>query len=58
MASDTDKVKIYVRLLDEGTEVSRPTDAVDIGNGLYRLLPDSTGTYLRAVAPGQTNKLF
>jgi hypothetical protein len=24
---------VYVRLLDEGTEVSRPTEAIDLGNG-------------------------
>jgi hypothetical protein len=32
-------IKIYVRLLDEGTEVSRPTEAVALGDGLYKLLP-------------------
>jgi hypothetical protein len=31
------KVEIYVRLLEEGTEVSRPTQALDLGNGLFRL---------------------
>jgi hypothetical protein len=35
----TNKVTIYVRLLDEGTEVSRPTEALDLGNGLLKLLP-------------------
>ncbi|HSR12011.1 MAG TPA: hypothetical protein VLS90_11270 [Thermodesulfobacteriota bacterium] len=34
-------MKIYVRLLDEGTEVSRPTECVDLGNGRYRLLATS-----------------
>ena len=34
----TNKVKIYVRLIDEGTEVSRPTEALDLGNGLLELL--------------------
>lgn len=33
------KVKIYVRLLNEGTEVSRSTEALDLGNGLFELLP-------------------
>jgi hypothetical protein len=33
------RVEIYVRLLDEGTEVSRPTYALDLGNGLFRLEP-------------------
>jgi len=31
-------VTIYVRLLDEGTQVSRPTEALDLGNGLFKLL--------------------
>jgi hypothetical protein len=35
----TNRVKIYVRLIDEGTEVSRPTEALDLGNGLLELLP-------------------
>jgi hypothetical protein len=32
MASNTKTKKIYVRLLDEGTEVSRPTEALDLGD--------------------------
>jgi hypothetical protein len=32
-------VEIYVRLLDEGTECSRPTQALDLGNGLFKVLP-------------------
>ena len=32
-------VELYVRLLDEGTSVSRPTKAVSLGNGLFKLLP-------------------
>jgi hypothetical protein len=32
------KQKTYVRLVDEGTEVSRPTEALDLGNGLLELL--------------------
>jgi hypothetical protein len=36
--SDTKtRVRIYVRLLGEGTDVSRPTQAVDLGNGRFRL---------------------
>jgi len=31
------KVQIYVRLLEEGTDVSRPTQALDLGNGLFKL---------------------
>jgi hypothetical protein len=38
MASSTDKVTIYVRLLDEGVEVFRPTLAEAVGQGRYRLL--------------------
>src|SRR5215469_12884141 len=32
-------VEIYVRLLDEGTDCSRPTQGVSVGHGLFRLLP-------------------
>lgn len=32
-------VEIHVRLLDEGTDCSRPTKAVNVGKGLFRLLP-------------------
>ena len=35
----TNKVKIYVRLIDESTEVCRPTEALDLGNGLLERLP-------------------
>jgi hypothetical protein len=35
----TNSVTIYVRLLDERMEVSRPTEALDLGNGLLKLLP-------------------
>jgi hypothetical protein len=38
MASDTKTIKLNVRLLDEGTEVSRPTEGLDLGNGLYKIL--------------------
>ena len=34
-------VEIYVRLLDEGTECSRPTRALELGNGLFKVLPTS-----------------
>lgn len=37
------KIKIFVRLLEEGTEVSRPAEALDLGNGLFRIL--ATPTY-------------
>lgn len=32
-----EKIEIYVRLLEEGTDVFRPTYALDLGNGLFRL---------------------
>lgn len=32
-------VQVYIRLLQEGTECSRPTQALDLGDGLYRVLP-------------------
>ena len=31
-------VTIYIRLLDEGTEVTRPTKAEEIASGLFRVL--------------------
>jgi hypothetical protein len=31
--------EIYIRLLNEGTEVSRPTKAVDLGSGIFIVLP-------------------
>ena len=30
---------IYIRLLDEGTEVFRRTEAEELDNGLFKLLP-------------------
>jgi hypothetical protein len=30
-------VSVYVRLLDEGTDCSRPTQAEPLGNGLFKL---------------------
>lgn len=37
--NDVGLVPIYVRLLDEGTECSRPTQAERVGNDLFKLLP-------------------
>ncbi len=37
--NETDLVPIHVRLLDEGTPTSRPTQAKRIGNDLFKLLP-------------------
>jgi hypothetical protein len=41
MNSTAKKAKIFVRLLDEGTSVSRPVEALDLGNGLFKILPVS-----------------
>jgi hypothetical protein len=38
MDSTTELITVYVRLLNEGTDVSRPTKAVGIGRELYKLL--------------------
>jgi hypothetical protein len=35
-------VEIYIRLLDEGTECSRLAQALDLGDGLFRVLPSSS----------------
>lgn len=43
MDSSTKKVTVYIRLLNEGTEVMRPTESLDLGEGLFELLP--TGDY-------------
>jgi len=32
-------IKIFVELLDEGTPTMRGTQAIDLGNGLYEVLP-------------------
>lgn len=34
-----ESVEIYVQLLEEGTPTARPTQAVPLGNGLYKILP-------------------
>ena len=31
--------KIYIDLLEEGTPTLRPTQAIDLGNGMAKLLP-------------------
>ena len=38
-------VEIHIRLLDEGTECSRPTQALDLGNGLFQVLPTWSVVY-------------
>ena len=37
--TNTERTKIFVRLLGEGTEVSRPTEALVLGDGLFKILP-------------------
>jgi len=32
-------VQIYVQLIDEGTPTARPTQAVELGNGCFKVLP-------------------
>jgi hypothetical protein len=39
MASSTSALMIYIPLLNEGTSVVRPTQAVKLGENLYRVLP-------------------
>ena len=39
MVGKENLVEIHVRLLDEGTETSRPVKAVVLGNELYQILP-------------------
>jgi hypothetical protein len=45
MDSDTKgkSIEMHVRLLDEGTEVSRRTRALDLGNGLFQI--EATADY-------------
>jgi len=38
MDSDTRTIELQVRLLNEGTDVSRPTRALDLGGGLFKIL--------------------
>lgn len=59
MASNTEPIKIYVRLLDEGTVVFRPTLGLPLGENWFQLLPtedydpeDETWQFL----PGTTVK--
>jgi len=35
-------VEIHIRLLHEGTECSCPTQALDLGNGLLKVLPTAS----------------
>ena len=34
-----ESVEIYVQLLEEGTPTARPTQAIPLSNGLYKILP-------------------
>jgi hypothetical protein len=39
VAIENSVIEIYVRLLNEGTDVSRPTKGIVLSNGLFKLLP-------------------
>ena len=39
MRSGSDSTTIHIRLLDEGTDVFRPTEVLILGDELYRVLP-------------------
>jgi hypothetical protein len=39
VTKENSTVEIHVRLLEEGTECSRPTQGIALGNGLFELLP-------------------
>jgi hypothetical protein len=39
MPSSAENLTIYVQLLNEGTTCWRPTEALNLGNGLFKLLP-------------------
>jgi hypothetical protein len=41
MPADEQIETVFVRLLDEGTEVVRPTSALPLGDGSFQLLPTS-----------------
>lgn len=36
---DTVLVTVYVELLNEGSSMCRPTKAIDLGDGTYKILP-------------------
>ena len=38
----TERETIYVYLMDEGTDVWRPVDALPLGNNLFRILSHNT----------------
>jgi hypothetical protein len=38
MDSDTEVCNVYVRLLNEGTDVLRPVEAIRMSNGAFKLL--------------------
>jgi hypothetical protein len=35
------KQTIYIALLDEGVEVWRPVEAIEVGNGVYRIVSEN-----------------
>jgi hypothetical protein len=38
MSPETELIDLYVRLLNEGTEVLRPAKALSLGSGVFRIL--------------------
>jgi len=40
-SSTREEITIFIRLLNEGTEVLRPTRALDLGGGLFKVLATS-----------------
>lgn len=48
----TERVEIYVELLDEGVETWRPVAAVDEGDGIFRLTSDQPEDEAWAFPPG------
>jgi hypothetical protein len=41
MSADEQIETVFVRLLDEGTDVVRPTSVLPLGDGSFQLLPTS-----------------
>ena len=37
--NENSTIELHVRLRDEGTDCSRPTRGISVGNGLFKLLP-------------------
>ena len=60
MQNDQKTITVYVELLDEGSTACRPTQAQEMGDGLYKLLPTSNYTpedEVWAFLPGESVRL-